>query len=79
MSLIHLFSGVVTKDTCVECGQLVMIPPGVYYGEGTDQPMHSGCAELRSRIDFSENVTAPACDEIESELEDFFSDMEEDE
>jgi len=66
------------KDTCTECNQLVMIPPGMYYMNDPDQPMHSGCADLRARIDFSEEVMGPEYDEIESMLDDAFSDMKED-
>ena len=43
-----------TKDTCVECGELVMIPPGVYHNGDSEQPMHKVCDSLRNKIDFNE-------------------------
>lgn len=67
-----------TKDTCVECGELVMIPPGVYHNGDSEQPMHKVCDSLRNKIDFNEEVLSPMMDDIEEGLTSIMSHMKED-
>lgn len=58
--------------TCDSCGELVVIPPGVYY---RDLRLHKGCARSISKRDFGDEVLDPHLDNIQQEIEDLFQNM----
>lgn len=58
--------------TCDECGDTLVIPPGVYY---RGQKLHKFCAKSRMWNDFSEEQYAPFLDQIEEDLSKLFENM----
>lgn len=71
-SVTHPFRDTKEVTVCDACGDRLVIPPGVYY---RGLKLHKGCAEIRRRQDLSQEVLAPAFDEIEESLTDYFDNM----
>lgn len=57
---------------CDICGDLLVIPPGVYY---RGEKMHQGCADIRIRDDLGLEQIEPRFDAIEQEIEDLLENM----
>lgn len=59
--------------TCDECGDRLVIPPGVYY---RGRKMHKQEADRIARIDRDNEVTSPRLDVVKREFDDLL-DVEE--
>lgn len=58
---------------CDICGDRVVIPPGVIY---RGEKLHKGCAKLRRKDDFGEEVLSDFYDQTEQGILDLFGNME---
>ena len=60
------------RGFCASCGDMVMVPPGVYY---RGDIYHKGCARLLVQQDFDEEVTEPYMDAVEDSLQSLMENM----
>lgn len=58
------------RHTCSSCGELVVVPPGVYY---RGEPMHRHCAQKHELNDLTADVVAPALNQVEQDLSELLS------
>ena len=60
------------RGICAACGDVVIVPPGVYY---RGERYHKGCALIREQADFGDEVVEPAFTRTEESLTSLLTNM----
>jgi recombinational DNA repair protein (RecF pathway) len=61
------------RSSCYRCGEVVSIPPGVYY---RGEKLCRMCYSLQRQLDITEEEIAPEFDAIEEDLQILLSNMQ---